>query len=134
MAVFRSAQVWCSVVILLITNYFSYKATIGSKSSIIISLGFLVELLHVLQISLYYSVLVHEIDVDVVNMSLQETDLSSAVPSAPELVLFNDLEFSLVLRGIVEVLNITRDLKFVKNAFCTFEVQFKPFHGNQPAA
>lgn len=39
---------------------------------------------------------------------------SSKISSWPELVLFNGLEFSLVLKDIVKVLNIDQDLKFLK--------------------
>lgn len=40
--------------------------------------------------------------------------LSSKISSWPELVLFNSLELSLVLRDIVKILNIDQDLKFLK--------------------
>jgi len=59
---------------------------------------------------------------------------SSKISSWPELVLFNGLEFSLVLKDIVKVLNIDQDLKFLKknlSAFWACEAQFKPSHGIQ---
>lgn len=45
---------------------------------------------------------------------------SSKISSWPELVLFNGLEFSLVLKDIVKVLNIDQDLKFLKKNLSAF--------------